>query len=146
MSKINYVKVVFLKRVGAFIGSDGKAYGPYSPGDEAIIPEEDAKSLVFEGVAARIGGYTIEELKPIELKSLKEIISSPMILLMIGFTLIIIGFILMSFSAIISHGIIWIFPFPPISVTGPMLIFAIIPLIIFILFFIIFIYLMIKHL
>lgn len=142
MSKINYVKVVFLKKVGAFIGSDGKTYGPYSPGDEAIIPEEDAKSLVFEGAAARIGGYTIEE--PIE--SVKETISSPIILLIIGFILIMIGFIIMSFSAINSHGFIWIFPFPPISVTGPLIIFAILPLIIFLIFFIVFIYIMIKHL
>ncbi|RLF07156.1 MAG: hypothetical protein DRJ60_03305 [Thermoprotei archaeon] len=147
---MNYVKVVFLKEVGAFVGSDGKIYGPYSPGDEAIIPEEDAKALALEGAAARIGGYIIEQGKtppPYERRgALKTVLSSPFLLLWIGFALIIIGFIIMSFSAISPQGFIWIFPLPPIPISGPeAILLAVLPIAIVLIMFVVFMYLMLRH-
>ncbi|MHC1601142.1 MAG: DNA replication complex subunit Gins51 [Candidatus Nezhaarchaeales archaeon] len=149
---MNYVKVVFLKEVGAFVGSDGKIYGPYSPGDEAIIPEEDAKALSLEGAAARIGGYIIERGKPPmpipheRSSPFKTILSSPLLLLWVGFVLIVIGFIIMSFSAISPQGFIWIFPLPPISVSGPeVILLAVLPIAIVLIMFIVFLYLMSRY-
>jgi len=149
---VNYVKVVFLKEVGAFVGSDGKVYGPYSPGDEAIIPEEDAKALTLEGAAARIGGYIIEQGKPPARPHhegggiFKTLLFSPLLLLWIGFALIAIGFIMMSFSAISPQGLIWVFPLPPISISGPeAMLLAVLPIAIILIIFIAFIYLVSRY-
>jgi hypothetical protein len=56
---MRYVKVVFLKEVGAFKGRDGAVYGPYKPREEAIIPEEDARELALKGLVATIGCYAV---------------------------------------------------------------------------------------
>lgn len=132
---MDYVRVVFLKDVGAFVGSDGKIYGPYKPGDEAAIPESDAKALALRGAVAIIGGYIIEESikpSPATLKnppSKASTLLSPLILMSIGFALVIIGLIVMSFSIMNMSGIVAVFPFPPIVISGPeAVLIAIIPL------------------
>jgi hypothetical protein len=56
---MRYVKVVFLKGVEAFKGSDGAVHGPYKPREEAIIPEEDARELALKGLVATIGCYAV---------------------------------------------------------------------------------------
>jgi len=49
---IKYVNVWFTKDVPKFIGADGASYGPYSIGDSANIPKDDADRLVYEGLAS----------------------------------------------------------------------------------------------
>lgn len=147
---MNYAKVIFLKEVGAFVGSDGKVYGPYRPGDEAVIPEDDAKALALRGAAARIGGYVVEEgVKPdfTTLRGRSEVESrfSPLMLMSIGFSLVIVGFILMSFSAMKVSGAIAVFPFPPIVVSGPeAVLIAILPLAVILIFIALFLYLVMR--
>lgn len=43
--------VVFKEDVPQFIGSDMKEYGPFRAGEEAGIPEENAKLLIEKGIA-----------------------------------------------------------------------------------------------
>lgn len=43
--------LVFKQDVPAFVGSDGKEYGPFSKGDIAKIPEENAQLMVAQGIA-----------------------------------------------------------------------------------------------
>ena len=80
-SAVRYVKVVFLKEVGAFKGRDGALYGPYKPKEEAIIPEEDARELALKGLVATIDCYAVEgalvdaerRVKPIELELTRDL-------------------------------------------------------------------------
>lgn len=44
----------FLKETPAIIGADMKAYGPFKPEDVASIPQENARILVKQGVAAEV--------------------------------------------------------------------------------------------
>ncbi|MCS7139775.1 MAG: hypothetical protein N3F04_06510 [Candidatus Nezhaarchaeota archaeon] len=150
---MNYVKVVFLRRVGAFVGKDGRVYGPYSPGDEALIPEGDAEELSLKGAAARIEGYVIKELKPLPLSvrratdSLKTLYSPSLLLLWLGLVLVIVGFMVVSLSMISlsPQGIIWIFPFPPFSISGyELAIIVLLPIISFLVTLIILLYLFSK--
>ena len=112
---MRYVKVVFLREVGAFVGKDGTVYGPYKPKEEAIIPEEDARSLALEGAVAVIGSYAIEEARP-SVSPLR-----PLVFMSIGIALIIVGSVLMALSSLSSmeaRGVVTIFPLPPIAVSG----------------------------
>jgi len=112
---VRYVKVVFLKEVGAFVGRDGNVYGPYKPKEEAIIPEEDARSLALEGAVAIVGGYAIEEARP------SVSLSRPLLFMSIGIVLVIVGSVLMALSSLSSmeaRGVVTIFPLPPIAVSG----------------------------
>jgi len=43
--------VVFKEGIPQFIGSDMKEYGPFKAGEEAVIPEENAKLLIEKGIA-----------------------------------------------------------------------------------------------
>ncbi|MEM0217832.1 MAG: hypothetical protein QXM73_03660 [Candidatus Nezhaarchaeales archaeon] len=145
---MSYVKVVFLKDVGAFVGSDGKIYGPYKSGDEAVIPEDNAEALALRGAVARIGGYVIEEgtkPSPAAFKSLPSKMGFPLlfpILMSIGFILIVVGLMLMSLSVMKVSGIITIFPSPPIVISGPeAILIAILPMAIILMFIILFLYL-----
>jgi len=116
---VRYVRVVFLKEVGAFVGKDGNVYGPYKPKDEAIIPEEDARSLALEGAVAIVGGYAVGGLRPLARPSASPL--RPFILMSIGITLIVVGSILMAISSLSSteaQGVVAIFPLPPITVSG----------------------------
>ena len=116
---MKYVKVVFLKEVGAFVGKDGNVYGPYKPKDEAIIPEEDARSLALEGAVAIVGGYAVEEARPLARPSVSPL--RPFLFMSIGIALIIVGSVLMALSSLSSmeaRGIVTIFPLPPITVSG----------------------------
>jgi len=116
---VKYVKVVFLKEVGAFVGKDGNVYGPYKPKDEAIIPEEDARSLALEGAVAIVGGYAVEEARPLARPSVSPL--RPFLFMSIGIALIIVGSVLMALSSLSSmeaRGIVTIFPLPPITVSG----------------------------
>ena len=80
-SAVRYVKVAFLKEVGAFKGRDGAVYGPYKPREEAIIPEEDARELALKGLVATIDCYAVEgtpvdaerRVKPIELELTRDL-------------------------------------------------------------------------
>lgn len=148
---MEYVRVVFLKEVGAFVGSDGQVYGPYKPGDEAVIPIEDAKALALRGAVARVGGYIVEEgvkpspaisrVPPQKMASLFSFLA----LMSIGFALIIVGFILMSISAMNVLGSIAIFPFPPIVISGSeAIVVAILPIVIILAFLIFFLYLAMR--
>jgi hypothetical protein len=56
---MRYVKVLFLKEVGAFKGRDGAVHGPYKSREEAIIPKEDARELALKGLVATIGCYAV---------------------------------------------------------------------------------------
>lgn len=148
---MDYVRVVFLREVGAFVGSDGKIYGPYKVGDEAVIPEDDAKALALRGAAAIIGGYIVEEgVKPGSTiskspPSKMESPFSPLIIMSIGFALMIIGIIFMSLSAMNVSSTVAIFPFPPIVISGPeAILIAILPITIILTFLIIFLYLVAK--
>ncbi len=116
---MRYVKVVFLKEVGAFVGKDGSVYGPYKPKDEAIIPEEDARSLALEGAVAIVGGYAVGGPGPLAKPSVSPL--RPFILMSIGITLIVVGSILMAISSLSlteAQGVVAIFPLPPITVSG----------------------------
>jgi peptide/nickel transport system substrate-binding protein len=44
-----YVTAYAIKDVSAFIGVDGKTYGPYKSRDAALLPKEDADRLITEG-------------------------------------------------------------------------------------------------
>lgn len=44
-----YVTAYATKNIAAFIGVDGKTYGPYKPKDAALLPKEDADRLIAEG-------------------------------------------------------------------------------------------------
>jgi len=134
---VKYVKVVFLKEVGAFVGRDGAVYGPYKPKDEAIIPEEDAKSLALEGAVAIIGSYAVEEAKPLARPSASAL--RPFVFMSIGIVLVMVGSILMALSSLSlteARGLIAIFPLPPIAVSG--LLALLIPIIFVVAFFIAF--------
>lgn len=48
---MEYVTVWFVRDVPSFIGVDGAKYGPYSIGDRATIPKDDADRLLAEGKA-----------------------------------------------------------------------------------------------
>lgn len=48
--------ITFKKVVSAFVGMDLAVYGPFSEGDVANIPEENAKILVNKGLAEVIRG------------------------------------------------------------------------------------------
>ncbi|MDI9619447.1 MAG: hypothetical protein QFX33_01285 [Candidatus Nezhaarchaeota archaeon] len=113
---MRYVKVVFLKEVDSFIGSDGKVYGPYNPGDEAIIPEDEAEALSAEGAVAKVGGHIVGEGG----QQLRICWGSPSLLLGIGLSLIAVGFIIIMISsmALAPQGVVWVFPLPPIRVSG----------------------------
>ena len=116
---MKYVKVVFLKEVGAFVGKDGVVYGPYKPKEEAIIPEEDARSLALEGAVAIVGGYAVGEAKPLARPSVSPLM--PFILMSIGFVLIVVGSMLIALSSMgleEAKGVVTIFPLPPIAVSG----------------------------
>ena len=116
---MKYVKVVFLKEVGAFVGKDGNVYGPYKPKDEAIIPEEDARSLALEGAVAIVGGYAVEGAGPLARPSVSPL--RPFLFMSIGIALIIVGSALMAISSLSSveaRGIVTVFPLPPIAVSG----------------------------
>jgi len=116
---VKYVKVVFLKEVGAFVGKDGNVYGPYKPKDEAIIPEEDARSLALEGAVAIVGGYAVEGAGPLARPSVSPL--RPFLFMSIGIALIIVGSALMAISSLSSveaRGIVTVFPLPPIAVSG----------------------------
>ncbi|MDH5815323.1 MAG: hypothetical protein QE164_00770 [Candidatus Nezhaarchaeota archaeon] len=148
---MDYAKVVFLKDVGAFVGSDGKIYGPYRSGDEAVIPEDDARTLALRGAVAIIGGYIVEEgtrPSPITLKSPASKTKFPLllpILMSIGFVLIIVGLIIMSLSAVNVSGVVTILPFPPIVISGPeAVLIAILPIAVILTFIILFLYLTMR--
>jgi len=116
---VKYVKVVFLREVGAFVGRDGAVYGPYKPKEEAIIPEEDARSLALEGAVAIVGGYAVGEAKPLVGPSVSPLM--PLILMSIGFVLIVVGSMLIALSSAGlegAKGVVTIFPLPPIAVSG----------------------------
>lgn len=49
---ITYSMVWFVKAVDAFVGADGKTYGPYAIGETASIPSSDAKKLIEAGKAS----------------------------------------------------------------------------------------------
>jgi len=49
---ISYVGAYFLKDVEAFTGVDGKIYGPFTKGEFAMIPKDDAERLVAQGLAS----------------------------------------------------------------------------------------------
>jgi len=49
---IPYMHVWFTAAVDAFTGVDGRVYGPFSEGDYAKIPTEDADRLLMQGVAS----------------------------------------------------------------------------------------------
>jgi len=49
---MEYVTVWFVRDVPSFVGVDGAKYGPYSIGDRATIPRDDADRLVGEGLAS----------------------------------------------------------------------------------------------
>jgi hypothetical protein len=130
---VRYVKVVFLKEVGAFVGKDGNVYGPYKPKDEAIIPEEDARSLALQGAVAIVGGYVVEEVKPLARPSISPL--RPFLFMSIGIVLMIVGSILMAISSMglgEAKGFVTIFPLPPIVVSG--LLALLIPVIFIVLF------------
>jgi hypothetical protein len=113
---VRYVKVVFLKEVGAFVGRDGSIYGPYKPKDEAIIPEEDARSLALQGAVAIVGGYVVEEAKPLARPPISPLRS--FLFMSVGIALIIVGSVLMAISSMglaEAKGIVTIFPLPPIG-------------------------------
>ena len=44
------ILVVFKKEVPAFVGADGKTYGPFKRGDIAKLPEENEKLLLEQGI------------------------------------------------------------------------------------------------
>jgi hypothetical protein len=48
---VTYVTVYAKTDIAAFIGADGKSYGPYAPGEAMVIPKGDADRLVGEGKA-----------------------------------------------------------------------------------------------
>jgi hypothetical protein len=134
---MRYVKVIFLKEVGAFVGRDGNVYGPYKPKDEAIIPEEDARSLALQGAIAMVGGYAVEEARPFAKPSVSPL--RPFVFMSIGIALIIVGSILMAISSTglaEAKGIVTIFPLPPIGVSG--LLVLLIPVIFIVAFLIVF--------
>lgn len=147
---MNYVKVLFLKEVGAFVGSDGRIYGPYSPRDEAEIPEEDARALALKGAVAIVEGYVFEEgysdtSTPKSPQYVKSLLS-PLVLMFIGFALVFLGFVIMSFSAVNVRGWVWYFPLPPMPVSGPeSILIAVLPVVAFLAFFIVLLYLFTKY-
>jgi len=49
---IRYIRVWFTEEVEAFYGVDAKKYGPFKPGDSALLPTEDADRLVAQGLAS----------------------------------------------------------------------------------------------
>ena len=51
--KLSEKNVVLKEDVPQFIGSDMKEYGPFKAGEEALIPEENAKLLIEKGIAER---------------------------------------------------------------------------------------------
>ncbi|NIM46367.1 MAG: hypothetical protein GTO54_12240 [Nitrososphaeria archaeon] len=52
--KVKEKLIVALKRIPAFVGVDGKEYGPFEPGDVALIHEEDFKTLSKEGLIKQV--------------------------------------------------------------------------------------------
>jgi DNA replication initiation complex subunit (GINS family) len=44
----------FLQPVPAFVGTDSKTHGPFSPDDVATIPGLNAKGLIFKELAVQI--------------------------------------------------------------------------------------------
>ena len=48
--------------VGNFTGADGKTYGPFAPGDYAILPKSDAENLIAQDKASQIPPEVEEEL------------------------------------------------------------------------------------
>jgi len=44
----------FLKEIPAIIGADMKTYGPFKPEDVASLPQENARTLVKQGVAVEV--------------------------------------------------------------------------------------------
>lgn len=53
-TKTRGVVVRFLKEVPAIVGSDMKTYGPFQSEDIAILPVENAKTLIKQKVAAEV--------------------------------------------------------------------------------------------
>jgi len=49
---VEYTHVWITKEVSAFIGVDGKSYGPFKEGEYVRIPEKDAERLIAKGVAS----------------------------------------------------------------------------------------------
>lgn len=49
--KSTLIPVYFLKEHDRIISSDNKAYGPFKPGDIAVLPSENAKVLEMKNVA-----------------------------------------------------------------------------------------------
>ena len=142
---MRYVKVVFVRRVGAFVGSDGRIYGPYEPGDEDVIPEDDAEKLSLEGAAARIGGYTVDRGLPVKPKPLSErgrSFFTPFKMLVLGFALVVVGFVIMALSVPVGHGVVWIFPLPPIALEGLELLLALLPVVLIVVILIIILYML----
>ncbi|MFQ5710195.1 MAG: hypothetical protein ACE5GD_00295 [Candidatus Geothermarchaeales archaeon] len=45
---------VALERIPAFVGVDGKEYGPFEPGDVASIRDEDFETLAKEGLIKKV--------------------------------------------------------------------------------------------
>lgn len=54
VSEEKTIMVAFLKNVPKFIGIDMKTYGPFSEGDVASLPEENAKLLIEKGLSKEI--------------------------------------------------------------------------------------------
>lgn len=46
-------KLRILKDISAFVGLDGKNYGPFKTGEEVDIPDEESTALISMGVAAK---------------------------------------------------------------------------------------------
>ncbi|MEM4576489.1 MAG: hypothetical protein QW701_03365 [Candidatus Nezhaarchaeales archaeon] len=147
---MNYVKVLFLKEVGAFVGSDGRVYGPYSPRDEAEIPEEDARALALKGAVAIMGGYVVGGEALPDASSSKDTqlfkpLFSPLMLMFLGFILVSVGFIVMSLSTVDVRGWVWYFPLPPVPISGSeSILMAILPLVAFLALFVALLYLFMK--
>jgi len=49
---VQYVSVWTTKALAAFIGADGKTYGPYAEGMLATVPKGDADQLIAKGSAS----------------------------------------------------------------------------------------------
>ncbi|RLE69161.1 MAG: hypothetical protein DRJ41_00420 [Thermoprotei archaeon] len=71
---ITYLTTYITKSVPAFTGVDGKKYGPYKPGDVAVLPKEDAERLVAEGLASF--SPPTPKILPAILESVKEVSES----------------------------------------------------------------------
>ncbi len=49
---VTYTHVWITEAIEAFTGTDKRSYGPFSEGDYAQLPQEDAEALVVQGVAS----------------------------------------------------------------------------------------------